>query len=468
MENPYDILFSMEHQYDRLFSSIPYDCDRTHIRCNTFNKSIQLFHQKGGMVDNVFVTKLSKFMRRWGCKLEEFLKIFDYLTPTETSIIDIYSVCSIEECFEIISRILNHNPIGITLDMVKSLHEMKKVCLKYNYILMQCFTLIKPTKESIQLFTIHNNWEMVEFIYNQNKTLFDTTILGHILINNLDIAKQWIEKTGILPDSNCLEMVCVAGKIDLIEYIISFRVHPTKECIKFVIKNGPRMIYNKSKKKCVYSSCGTSFTVEQVNNIINRMVEEGYKISLEDVEFALERGIKIDRLDQYGIPMDEKLLRICYKHSTFPYDINVAPDINCLREICRKGNNVPEIKKALKENVNIKPDYQCLFNACSIGKNNNVVVKYLIDKHGIEPDIECVQQCLKYIQHNDTALILLENMKSVQNTQIMKPVIVQLDDDNDDILFSTPEKHMDELITTEEESPYEELVPDDSEEFVNK
>ena len=475
--------------YEILLSLIPNDCDRSHTQCIAFNELIQFFHQNGGMVDNLCVAKLTQFMkRRGGCtdNIREFLKIFNYLTPTETNVTSIYSVCSVEQCFDIISRILKHNPTGITFDMLELLHHMKKVRFTYNYILKKCFTFINPTKESIQMFTKYYNWEMVEFIYNQKKTLFDTTILGSMLINNLDIAKQWIEKTGISPDSDCLQKACNAGTIELIEYIISFRVHPTKECIKAVILHGPNISYCKGKKRYTNNYYNITFTEEQVNNIIDRMVEEGYKVSIEDVELALKKGIKIDRLDQYGIPMDEKLLGICYKHNIFPYDINVAPDINCVREICSKGNNISEIKKALKGN-NIKPDYECLKKASKVGRNS-AVVSYLMDEHGIEPDIECVQECLTVIPYSETARILLEKLEDVfvqKNTKIMEQedtikqltntdihfVPTQQSDDNDDILSSIPENHMD----GSEESSYEELVSDDhsdsesdSEELVNK
>ena len=111
-----------------------------------------------------------------------------------------------------------------------------------------------------------------------------------------------------------------------------------------------------------------------------------------------------------------------------------------------------------------------------------------MDEHGIEPDIECVQECLTVIPYSETARILLEKLEDVfvqKNTKIMEQedtikqltntdihfVPTQQSDDNDDILSSIPENHMD----GSEESSYEELVSDDhsdsesdSEELVNK
>lgn len=233
--------------------------------------------------------------------------------------------------------------------------------------------------------------------------------LKYIIVSDLRLANKMMNKYKIVPDISCLQYACEMGNIEAIEMILGYRVVPNKKCIHAIINHGPNY-YHTSRRYRRHNSYGGKLNHEQINNIIDAMVGEGYKLTIADVELATARQLKLERIELYGIPMDAKLLSICYRYDFFPYDLpGIVPDLECIKSICSRGQNLKQIQKALKDN-HVKLDTECLLNACKHAQNI-AVVRYLTDVQGLVPDVACCQEIAMRLSKAETLNHILDVMK---------------------------------------------------------
>lgn len=124
-----------------------------------------------------------------------------------------------------------------------------------------------------------------------------------------------------------------------------------------------------------------------IADIMDILIMYGLKVSKSLIIKLLNKTCYINKIEKYGIPIDEDILYICSNNSYYPYKFNIKPPISVLIKECSKHDNLETIKK-LKE-YGGEYNTQCLIEACKITKNGKVI-KYLITECGIKSNDLCV------------------------------------------------------------------------------
>ena len=206
-------------------------------------------------------------------------------------------------------------------------------------------------------------------------------------------------------DISCLENACLAQNVDNVKLILDYRIFPNKKCFINVFKN--------INEKYRYDSY---YLTKHRQDIINLLINYGYKPNFEDVLLALKNKCKINDIERFDIPLNSILLEHCYEYNYFPYNIKAKPTINCLREECKKVGNLKSIKEIIN-NYGVKPDIKCLQNACD--NRSNISVVNLLTESGIKPDLECIKKTAMHFNQNQTLMHLLKeyNKNSTKTTE---------------------------------------------------
>ena len=141
------------------------------------------------------------------------------------------------------------------------------------------------------------------------------------------------------------------------------------------------------------------------------LLNYGYNPSYDDVIYLLTKKCKIRDIHRFNINLDSNMLETCYKYDFHPYNIDVKPTINCLRQECLKTNNIKSIKEIIKKSV--EPDILCLRNACK-NKTNISTVQFLVE-YGIKPDLECLRNTSSFFNQNTTMVYLIDQLMKSNN-----------------------------------------------------
>ena len=264
------------------------------------------------------------------------------------------------KCFENILMSLNIQQFGYCLDNISILFSNR-----WNYILSKIGTII------INYININiNNIKL-------NNNIIDKII--KISINNLII----IEKTFKLfyPLLNKEQKKNIFYK--------SLEIH-NQELIILILDNldfeldNELIINNLVQKLYKYSE---SLSNQKISNIIDLLVEYGFKIEKKIVLKLLEYRCSINNLEKYDIEIDNEILAICAQFNYYPYKFDIKPSINILLKECSRYNNFNTIKK-LKELGGVY-NSECLENACRVSKNGKVI-KFLISECKVKVTDKCL------------------------------------------------------------------------------
>jgi hypothetical protein len=204
-------------------------------------------------------------------------------------------------------------------------------------------------------------------------------------------------------DPNDLILVCESNNLKYIEKLLQHKITPTNSCFKAIFKSHTFHNYI----RFMQTKYILSLKVDIACQAVELLISYGYKITYDDVVYALTHGCYIDSINRFNIKLDKNFNDQCIKYSYFPYDDNgMNIDNSELYIACDNKKSIKEIKSIIK-NKGIKPDQACIQRACK--HNTNIqVIRYFIEQHGLYIN----RICLDNVQlHCDkTSAFILENI----------------------------------------------------------
>ena len=234
-------------------------------------------------------------------------------------------------------------------------------------------------------------------------------------------------KYGAEPNKECLNLACYIKDKSIIEKILSYKIKPDHECFEALIGDS----YHRHRIQ-------QSKDADHIADLIDLLVSHGYQLTLTDVFNALQNGYYINNIKQYDFKFDKDFIKKCYEIGYFPYkDIEVKPDIELLRQECRKSGNLKNIKQLVKQGL--EPDFQCLRDACRVGSNIGTI-RYLIEVKKIDPDLQCIKNLAETLNSNSQLKLLLSHYNPTKDRSYVTPVKVDTDSESDEESDEEPKK----------------------------
>jgi len=277
---------------------------------------------------------------------------------------------------------------------------------------------VRPTDKCLTTAIQNKNVALIETIIRSNPDVLSLdNIAAACASKNQELIQKIMGKTKITPDKKCylavFKDVCLYSRNSLYRSSYYKKTHTTKQ------------------------QDNESADAEQVAEIIDILINFGYKLDYEDVVTALDHRCYINNISRFTkIKLDEAFLERCTLYDYCPYeDIAVKPTVRCLAIECGKGD-ISKVKKIIIRGV--VPDISCLVEAVSCRKNNLEVIKLLIHEYNIEPNVACLKAfCNTISSSNLTALltgfsdnekiVIVEKIVEKDNTSNVKKIDIPTD-----------------------------------------
>jgi len=190
-----------------------------------------------------------------------------------------------------------------------------------------------------------------------------------------------------------LIIACIHHKDNLMEIFLENCIKPNRDCYTALFA------YQSENNYVLYQ--------KKINDLINLLVKYGYKITEDDVIYAIQKNIKIINVKSKNIVMTDKIIGACMQNGFFPFEKDEIPqDSKIIENVCSQYGALKTIKNL--HNGGIKLTKQCLINAAKIKGNYNTI-KYLVD-HGVEIDYEIVK-IVGSVIHNSSLDFLIQNFE---------------------------------------------------------
>ncbi len=259
---------------------------------------------------------------------------------------------------------------------------------------------------------------------------------------------------GCKIDDKCLEESCLSNvdRTLKMKFILNNKITPNKICFDNIVKTyGDEFENNyefRKKHKCgIYSP------------EIELLLLHGYKLTFDDIKFALLNMIIIKDISKFNIKFDVSYLHACSTVGIYPYSTgNIKPDITCLLNECKKCGSFTTIKNLINVN-NLVPTTECLQEACKL-KNNLQTIKYLLHK-GAVPDIYCIENLVSFIYYPSLTCVIdaYKNMHKTNeqyNMTITNDTCVTTESDtcnNDDKQNICPDNNSNQIVYQKSQIP---------------
>jgi hypothetical protein len=451
-------------------------CDYKHTNCSMRCNRLYLNLVGGLMINHDFILKFLSYIQK-SAGGHSYYKCVECKTSkwTQCLVMMIDQLPIIDQLFDIIIDTVICNTDNNLISIIKkylengariSDQQFKNMCTakKYNVIdlMMDYYEINKSSMIMLTSLNSCNIDTIIRKTFNQ-KIDFDEQMLENLLRNrNYDLAKDII-KLGCPISQTCLKIACSKLNIDCVEQILQFKIKPNSLMFNTTImayeydeQQNDNDLYRRQRYK---DRAATAARIAKSNpikiaTIIDMLVNAGYKITYDNVIFALKKKCYINNINRFNIKFTSEFIEKCIEFDYYPYpELKIKPDIKCLRLECKKLNKIANIKKIVKQGI--EPDIGCLQDACT-AHNNVQTIAYLIDTHGIKPDILCLQNITKYLYNANLNLVLKhvsinndEKQVSVLYGNVAKTVVPNTyEDDEED------EKDSDKIGEESEESSY--------------
>jgi len=241
----------------------------------------------------------------------------------------------------------------------------------------------------------------------------------------VSVVSYLIEK-GAVPNFGTLQIVCEQGDLSSYKKITrEFKIVPDKECLDAIFRKGNinnEMIVDILNYKITPDLDNFKGVIKRNSDndghILELFIKAGLNITLEMIDYALYRRYKIDKLDRFGIPEDEKLYYLCYRNDFFCYDFkDIDPNIIKMRKMCKNGKiDVNKFFKFVTTN-GLKLDNYCLEFA---KRHNSKLSKVLFKHFKCEPTIGCILPMKAQHQTMKTFKKILDSHKVTMGTMTKK------------------------------------------------
>lgn len=249
--------------------------------------------------------------------------------------------------------------------------------------------------------------------------------------HNLELLKKTLVCGGVL-STEILEEACLSRTSDRLEklkFILDNNIEPTETAFMNIVTKGKcdednnyyyrrnnRYNNTKSNSQCIAES------------MMNLLTDYGYPVTYDNLKVALKSSLVIKNIERFNIKFDSTYLHICSDVGLYPYKTkDIAPDITCLTNECKKAGNLSNIKKVLTINK-LTPNTDCMHEACK-HRNNVQTIKYLVSKGG-SIDFECLENIIGTMYNKNLTYIFAEFKKA--NTVTLK--------DSKDVVKNEPAK----------------------------
>lgn len=196
--------------------------------------------------------------------------------------------------------------------------------------------------------------------------------LKQLMINNM-LGKNQTTKlfktivlTGIKIDNDILEYACRYRLYDIMEFLLSNDIKPTKQCFTNTLQSN-----------------GYSNAIYEKENCIQLLVKYGYVLTYSDFLEATRNKLTIKNLEKYNFKITQDFLTTCSDVGFYPnYGsiIDLVPDSICIENECKRVGNLEKIKKLVS--MGCKITAKAVENACE-HKNNLPTLRYLLQNGGL-------------------------------------------------------------------------------------
>jgi hypothetical protein len=223
----------------------------------------------------------------------------------------------------------------------------------------------------------------------------ETNIINAIDDKNYLNIYTFLASLGIKPNDKTFEISCKMGYYDIFKNCIDeFKFIPSKSHLELAMNNRKEikivndiLCYKIIPDNKEFEILTRSYYVWD-EEIFNKLVRFGLKITIDDIDRVLGSNIVIDDLERFGIEYDDQLYYICHKHCVFPdkYTKKFKIDKNVLklRELCRTPRVSIDTITDFMKNQNVKFDRYCMEHAARF---NHDVLTYMLNDLKLEPTI---------------------------------------------------------------------------------
>lgn len=350
--------------------------------------------------DNNFLTEYISYFCEAKCKLDhrlnQFLAGFNilskYLIPTSADQMKIYNISqNIQDKINLFNNMLSNN-VKLHPDLLRyaltyyGRYDVAKYLLKYIEPTDDMLLLLEADIRRSECFDILI--EMLKYKLNIPESLTNKAI-----INADPKIFDLLVNFGASTDKNHLTSACSVRKLPIVKRLLELGVKPDKRHFSAIFKDldVPEPADSKYYRRFYKWNNDNSGLV---NDIVNLLIEHGYKLSTADFYLALKTHCILDDKHTTKLKLDSKIYSMSAEEK-HPYRLKkfdgVDADLKALQKICKKGT-LKDVKFILN-NFTITPDSKCLEMACRSG--NIKVIDLLMKNYDVKPTAACLEYLIK-------------------------------------------------------------------------
>lgn len=420
-----------------------YSCDTNHNKCILLSNKIQsLYNHK--TLDSTTLTDYLEFL----ANSEECYKLQSHRNTVSNLVNEIvpttHDICMIVDIFrdmtstdgvKILQKLIDRK-IEIHSDIL--LYVLRSKCIltlaKIRDLLL---TIIIPDTKCLEEICLFGYFELILRICNQ-KVKATTKSLENLL-------KYYSCQTNYSHANYTTEVI-----MNYITILLKHGANADITCLKIAcetknIKVVEKMLSFKIKpdKSCFDTLIRGNYNrpakdANLVANIIDILIQYGYTLTMDDVICALKQGYYVNNIKRFNFTFDDAFSTTCYKVNYFPYkEIELVKTMECLRIECRKTKNIKKIKDLVAQGF--KPDIECLRDACKLNMNF-ANINYLVKGCKIKPDFDCIRNIAKGLRSAGLDLLIDEYDKPVDEIINEDDESISGNDDDDNSISEDEEQ----------------------------
>lgn len=321
------------------------------------------------------------------------LPFLDYPTLNDYIIQDLVKIVEISKNCSLLEKLIEKELI----DYLTRMH-LYLVCDYYNKA-KEIMRFEHPTTKTLEYLLSNEypsdkklHFELLHLILGYKIGISQLAMHKAIQLDNVNYISILINY-GYKPTFNDLEKMFILDKFnqDTFKELLKTGITANNQIFNYLLNEYETSNYPKMTLECLI-------------DLVNCMIDHGYKLTKEDVICAIKYKVAFPDLQKFGITVDNDILNACVKEKYYPYVIKDKPSMEILYEACGKSNNLPGIKKLIT--AGCQPDQKCLEIASTINPNLPVI-KYFIEKYNLKPNKAALTEAAGKTNKNKTLMYML-------------------------------------------------------------